>query len=155
MLIRRFINSDAKQVADMIALTLRTINIKDYTYDYIENLVAKITPIYLIDKANHTHMYVVTIDDKIVGCGAIGPYYDKTDESCLFTIFVSPHCQGLGIGKKIIDTLEGDEYFIRAKRIEVPASITAHKFYLKLGYGYKNDNKTLASDDLIYMEKFR
>lgn len=139
----------------MIALTLRTTNIKDYTYEYIENLVAKITPIYLIDKASHTHMYVVTIGDKIVGCGAIGPYYDKTDESCLFTIFVLPDYQGQGIGKKIIDTLESDEYFIRAKRIEVPASITAQKFYLKQGYGYKNSYNPLDNDSLVYMEKFR
>ncbi|MCH5163694.1 MAG: GNAT family N-acetyltransferase [Clostridiales bacterium] len=155
MTIRRFINSNAKSLSDMIAYTLRTTNIKDYSIEYIENLIAKITPMYLIDKADHTHMYVAAIDDKIVGCGAIGPYYDNADESCLFTIFVSPDYQGHGIGKRIIDTLESDEYFVRAKRIEVPASITAYKFYLKLGYGYKNNNKSLDDDKLIHMEKFR
>ena len=35
------------------------------------------------------------------------------------------------IGRKIIETLEKDEYFLRAKRIEVPASITAVPFYKK------------------------
>ena len=33
------------------------------------------------------------------------------------------------IGRKIIETLEKDEFYLRAKRIEVPASITACEFY--------------------------
>ena len=44
----------------------------------------------------------------------------------------------MGIGRKIIETLEQDEYFLRAKRIEVPASITAFNFYRKFGYDFKN-----------------
>lgn len=33
---------------------------------------------------------------------------------------------------KIMETLEQDDYFFRAKRIEIPASITAVKFYKSL-----------------------
>ena len=32
--------------------------------------------------------------------------------------------QGKGIGRKIIETLEDDEYFTRSNRIEIPSSIT-------------------------------
>lgn len=38
----------------------------------------------------------------IIGCGAIGSYWGKKDESSLFTIFVLPEYQGKGIGRKII-----------------------------------------------------
>lgn len=69
----------------------------------------------------------------IIACGAIGSYWGKEDESSLFNIFVLPEYQGKGIGRKIIETLEQDELFLRAKRVEIPASITACEFYKKWG----------------------
>lgn len=70
--------------------------------------------------------------------GSLGPYWGKEDESILFTIFVLPEYQGRGVGRAVIDTLEKDEFFLRAKRIEIPASITGVPFCLKMGYNYKN-----------------
>lgn len=35
-----------------------------------------------------THFYLFCDVGKIVACGAIGSYWNKTDESSLFTIFV-------------------------------------------------------------------
>ncbi len=102
-----------------------------------------------------THFFVVCEAEKNIGCGAIGPFWGKEDESCLFTIFVLPEYQGKGIGRKIIDVLEHDEYFLRAKRIEIPASITAVPFYLKMGYTYKNGVTEPDEEQLIRMEKFR
>ena len=93
--------------------------------------------------------------DRIVGCGAIGPYWGKEDESSLFNIFVLPEHQGKGVGRKIIETLEVDEYALRAKRIEIPASITACDFYRKLGYDYKNGIDTVDDEQLYRLEKFR
>lgn len=37
--VRRFQTSDADEVSALIIKTLRTINIKDYSAEYIENLV--------------------------------------------------------------------------------------------------------------------
>jgi len=51
--------------------------------------------------------------------------------------------------------LEKDEYFLRAKRIEVPASITAVPFYKKMGYDYKNGVAEPDEEGLVRMEKFR
>ena len=90
----------------------------------------------------------------IVGCGAIGPYWGKEDESSLFTIFVLPEYQGQGIGRKIIETLEQDEFFLRAKRVEIPASITACEFYRKMGYDYKNGIAVVDEEGLYRLEKF-
>ena len=45
---------------------------------------------------------------------------------------------GHGVGSAIINTLEQDEYFLRAERIEIPSSVTAVKFYQKMGYAFKN-----------------
>ena len=155
MEIRRFQESDAEAVSALLAVTLRTTNIKDYSPEYIENQIKKHQPQNILERASWTHFYVVCDNEKIVGSGAIGPYWGKTDESCLFTIFVLPEYQGKGIGRKILQTLEQDEYFLRAKRVEIPASITATPFYRKMGYNYKNGITTPDSGGLLHLEKFR
>ena len=94
-------------------------------------------------------------DEKIIGCGGIGPYWGSETESALFNIFVLPEFQGKGVGRKLIETLEADEYALRAKRIEIAASITARDFYLKLGYTFKTGNDALDDEQLYRLEKFR
>lgn len=155
MEIRRFRNEDAPAVADVIAYTLRTTNIKDYSEEYIENDISFLTAEKLVERASWTHMYVVCDGERIIGCGAIGAYWGKEDESSLFTIFVHPDYQGRGIGRKIIEAIEQDEYFLRAKRIEVPASKTAVEFYRKMGYDFKGGIKEPNDEQLFPLEKFR
>ena len=58
-----------------------------------------------------------------------------------------------GRGRKIIETLENDEYGLRADRIEIPASITGVPFYLKMGYQFKNGISEPDEEHLIRMEK--
>ncbi len=155
MEIRTLREKDAEEVSALIAATLRTTNSKDYSAEYIENEVKALQPQNILERAGWTHFYVFCEDGKIVGCGAIGPFWGKTDESSLFTIFVLPEYQGQGIGRKIIETLEEDEYFLRAKRIEIPASITAVPFYRKMGYDYKCGVTTPDAEGLLRLEKFR
>ena len=154
MEIRRFKDKDAEAVSALIVTTLRTTNIKNYSSEDIENDVNVFQPQNILERASWTHFYVACDNDKIVGCGAIGPYWGKEDESSLFNIFVLPEYQCRGIGRKIIQTLEKDEYFLRAKRIEIPASITATQFYIKMGYNYKNGIDTPDDEGLLRLEKF-
>ncbi len=153
--VRKFVNSDADEVSALIIRTLRTTNIKDYSEEFIENDVKNFTPEGVLGRASWTHFYVICDGDTIVGCGAIGPYWGKEDESSLFNIFVLPEYQGKGVGRKIIETLELDEFFLRAKRVEIPASITACDFYRKLGYTYKNGVDVVDEEQLFRLEKFR
>ncbi|MBE5781253.1 MAG: GNAT family N-acetyltransferase [Clostridiales bacterium] len=153
--IRRFQHSDAEEVSALIIKTLRTTNSKDYPPEHIENDVKAFTPKAVIARAEWTHFYVVCHESTIVGCGAIGPYWGKEDESCLFNIFVLPEYQNRGIGRKIMEALEQDAYFFRAGRIEIPASITACGFYQKMGYTYKNGIAVVDEEGLYRLEKFR
>ncbi len=155
MEIRKFRTKDAEEVSAMIAYTLRTVNNNDYFDEYIENWVEKSQAKNILERAAWTHFYVACDDEKIIGCGAIGPYWDKADESSLFTIFVSPEYQGKGLGKKMIETLEQDVFSLRAKRIEIPSSVTAAPFYIKMGYRYKNGITQPDDEGLLRLEKFR
>lgn len=155
MEIRLFKIEDAIETAQVIAETLRVSNSQDYSSEYIEANIASHPAEVLIARANEGHMYVVCDNSRIVGCGAIAGYWGSLTESILLTIFVLPDYQGKGIGRRIIETLEQDEYFLRAKRVEIPASITAVEFYKKMGYDYKNGIAEIDDEQVYRLEKFR
>ena len=155
MEIRRFKDEDAKAVSEVIRTTIRISNTKDYPVELMDELIVSETPEAVLGRASWTHFYVACDEGKIIGCGAIGPYWGKEDESSLFTIFVLPEYQGKGVGRLIVETLEKDEFFLRAKRIEIPASITGVPFYLKMGYHYKNGITTPDEEHQIRLEKIR
>ena len=155
MNIRLFEQNDAIAVSELIRKTIRISNVKDYPLELMEALIDSETPQHVIERASWTHFYVAEEQEELIGCGAIGPYWGKEDESSLFTIFVLPEYQGKGVGRAIIDTLENDAYFLRAKRIEIPASITGVPFYLKMGYHFKNGISEPDEEHLIRMEKNR
>ena len=154
---RRFKEQDAKEVSELVRRTLRETNIKDYSEEYIENDIAKIDENFFIERSKWTNCYVFSDEntENIIGVGSIGSYWGSETESSLFTIFVSPDYQGKGIGKQIMEKLESDEYFLRAKRIEIPASITALSFYQKLGYDFKDGVDQVDEEGLYRLEKFR
>ncbi|GAA6490901.1 GNAT family N-acetyltransferase [Candidatus Bariatricus faecipullorum] len=155
MQIRRFEPEDAREVSALIIKTLRETSIRDYSREYIEDLVTRMGPEDILKKAQETHYYVFCDEGRIAGCGAIGPYEGKTEESVLSSVFVLPEYQGTGLGRQIMQTLEEDAYFLRAERIEIPASITAVNFYRKLGYDFKNGDSTLGEGELYRLEKWK
>ena len=155
MEIRRFRPEDAQETALLVQTTLRISNSRDYPPEYIEYNIASHSPKVLLQRADEGHMYVVCDGSRIIGCGAIAPYWGSKTESILLTIFVLPEYQGKGVGRLIIETLEQDEYFLRADRIEIPASITGVEFYKKMGYGYKNGAAELEDGVMYRLEKFR
>ena len=155
MIIRRFEEKDAGAVSGLIAETLRKTNRKDYSEEYLEDIIRHLQPDDILALAGWQHFYVAEEDACVIGCGAIGPYWGKMDESSLFTDFVHPDHQGRGIGRRIMETLERDAYFLRAKRVEIPASVTAAPFYLKMGYTFKNGVTVPDEEQLLRMEKHR
>ncbi len=155
MIIRRFEEKDAGAVSGLIAETLRKTNRKDYSEEYLEDIIRHLQPDDILARAGWQHFYVAEEDACVIGCGAIGPYWGKMDESSLFTVFVHPDHQGRGIGRRIMETLERDVYFLRAKRVEIPASVTAAPFYLKMGYTFKNGVTVPDEEQLLRMEKHR
>lgn len=155
MEIRGFQPEDAVETARMIAKTLQISNGKDYTEEYLAGIIASYSADDLLKKAEEGHMYVACEGARIVGCGAIAPYMGKADESILLTFFVLPEYQGRGVGRLVMRAVERDEYFLRAKRVELHASITAVEFYRKMGYEYK-DGVTKLDENLLYrLEKYR
>ena len=153
--VRRFKEEDAEEVKNLIVKNFLEVNSKDYGIAAMEEL-AKIYDVErVLDIASYAHMYVFEWHEKIVGTGAISSFWGSETESILLTIFVLPEFHGKGIGRKIINTLEQDEFYVRANRIEIPASITATEFYRKYGYDYKNGIKEMDEEQHYRLEKFK
>lgn len=153
--VRRFVETDANDVANLVVRNFKEVNIKDYGKEAIDELLKTHDVNWVLFVASYAHMYVFCHQDKIVATGSISSYWSSPTESILLTIFVLPEYHGMGIGRKIISTLEKDELFKRASRIEIPASITAVEFYRKFGYDFKNGKKELDEESLYRLEKFR
>ncbi|MCR5694394.1 MAG: GNAT family N-acetyltransferase [Clostridia bacterium] len=153
--IRRFKAGDAEQVSGLVKRTLRESNGRDYSKAYLERLEAGMGPESMIKRAENLHFYVAEAGERIVGCGGVGPYWDSKDEVWFSTVFVLPEFQGKGVGKLIVKTLENDGLSLHAKRIEIPASITARNFYIGLGYVSKDGAEKPDAEGLFRLEKRR
>ena len=151
MQIRRIEQKDAEAVSALISQTMQISNSRDYPPE----LLRGIPPEKVVERMSWTHFYVVEDEGEIIGCGAIGPYWGKADESSFFTIFVRPDRQRQGIGRRIVETLEADEFALRARRIEIPASITGLPFYQKMGYRFKPGHEKPDEELLYRLEKYR
>lgn len=151
--IRRFTPADADAVQEIIHRGLREINGKDYPSTRIEEYCEYFTVDKIRSQAETAHMYVAVSDDgRVAGTGTIASFWGSETESILLTIYVLPDLIGRGIGTAVIRALEKDEYFSRAKRIEIPSSITAVNFYRKMGYVFKGGGEP-DEEGLVRMEK--
>ena len=127
---------------------------KYYPERSIEYILTKQVNVEALTRRMNTgHFYIVAEQDRIIGCGCVKKSKTNENDCLFFTIFVAPDCQGKGIGKKIIETLENDEYTKNAKRVEISASLNAVPFYKRCGYNHKNGQLTY-DDGMLYLEKF-
>ena len=146
---------DVEEIVRLIHRNFKEVNVKDYGERAVDILSATHDVNWFKGVAEHAHVYVFWNENNIVGVGSISSFWGSLTESILLTIFVLPEIHRQGIGSYIIDTLESDELFLRAERIEIPASITAVEFYRKKGYEYKNGIKELDDEQHYRLEKFR
>lgn len=153
--VRRFKEEDAQEVRNLIVRNFLEVNSKDYGISAMEKLAKAYNAEKVLNVASYAHMYVFEFDGKIIGTGSISSFWGSETESILLSIFVLPEFHGKGVGRKIINTLETDEFYVRASRIEIPASITATEFYRKVGYDYKNGVKELDNEHHYRLEKFK
>nr|WP_325196400.1 GNAT family N-acetyltransferase [uncultured Oscillibacter sp.] len=151
--LRRFRNGDEFAVSDVICTTLAISNRKDYSPEFIEKSIKSHSPEVIAEKAEEAHFYVAMDRETIIGCGGITGFWGSTEESYLTSIFVLPDYQGKGVGRKIVETLEADEYFLRAWRTEVGSSLTAVSFYQKMGYVFKNRITDAGKYGVVRLEK--
>lgn len=123
---------------DIIQRCVLEINFVDYTLTQIQELLNGFTAEWLEDIINTRHYYEIWYGGTIVACGGVSRDYNQEKQSYLTAIFVNPDYHGKGIGRKLIQFLERDEWCLDSNLIEIPSSKSSHEFYYKCGYSYRN-----------------
>ena len=126
MIIRKYVSTDCKQVADLFYETVHSVNAKDYTIEQLDAWADGSLDLEKWDKSFIENYTLVAVEDNcIVGFGDI----DRT--GYLDMLFVHKDFQGQGIASAICERLEAS---ITTDKIATHASITAKPFFEKRGY---------------------
>lgn len=126
MLLREYILSDCKQLAELFYQTVHAVNAKDYTKEQLDVWATGNVDLKEWDKSFSEHYTMVAIEDEIiVGFGDI----DKS--GYLDRLYVHKDYQGNGIASALCDKLEQS---VIDNKIVTHASITAKPFFEQRGY---------------------
>lgn len=125
MEIRRYEQSDCKEIAELFYNTVHTVNAKDYTKEQLDVWATGKVDLEKWNQSFQEHFTVVAVDhNMIVGFGDI----DKT--GYLDRLFVHTDHQRKGVAAMICDQLEQ----MVQGNIITHASITAKPFFEKRGF---------------------
>lgn len=148
-------NNYAEQISKIITTNLLEINSKDYGIDFVKKHAEEFTASKVKENfSKRTKTFVALENDIVVGTAGLDKsWYNDDGEYWILSVFVDIQHHKKGIGKMLIYQIEDYAKKINAKKLVIPASITACEFYSKLGYKYKDGLKKLNSDKMYIMEK--
>lgn len=154
-IIRPIAAGEAAPLSKLIRRVMLEVNVRDYPYDYLAEYARRYGPAQVEAlTAEGGTTYVVPFGDVLVGCGSVVPDPEHPGRAVIRAVYVSPDHQGEGMGRAIVETLEADPVFLGAERVLVSASLTAHRFYERLGYRYVGGTPVCEDHDHYWMEKF-
>ena len=122
----------AEGISAVILDSLRTTNAKDYASDIIESIARNFSPLRVEALLGKRDVIVALLGGRVIGTAGL-------DGDVVRTVFVAPDAQRRGVGRSLMQELE---HRARAKgitKLSVPSSITAERFYSKLGFAPVRD----------------
>ena len=152
--IKEYNETYVEQISTIVIRNLLEINVKDYGIEKVQEMAKDFTVEKLKNTLkNRKKVFVAIKDNEVVGTAGIDVSWYNPDEYYVLTVFVKPENHGEGIGRLLIKTIENYAIHSNFKKLIIPASITAHEFYYKLGYRYKDNRKVLNEENMYLMEK--
>lgn len=146
ILIRKFKKEDARKVSNLIRKALLEVNSKDYPQSAIQYLYTEYSSKGLIDASKKRAIYLATENRKLLGTVGI-------ENNRVFNLFVNPNFHGIGIGARLMGYVEKIVKDKGYDFVELPSSITAEKFYKKLGYKEIERKRDKNVGEIIIMRK--
>jgi putative acetyltransferase len=141
MIIRKYVPTDCKAIAELFYDTVHCVNAKDYTREQLNAWATGSIDSEKWDASFQAHSAVVAIeDDIIVGFG------DMDSSGYLDRLYVHKNYQKKGIASAICDELEQSA---NAENFSTHASITAKPFFEKRGYSVVKKQKVERSGILL------
>lgn len=152
--IKEYNETYVEQILTIVIRNLLEVNVKDYGVEKVQEMAKDFTVEKLKDALkNRKKVFVAIKDNEVVGTAGIDVSWYNPDEYWILTVFVKPENHGEGIGRLLIKAIEDYAIHSNFRKLIIPASITAHEFYYKLGYRYKDNQKVLNEENMYLMEK--
>ncbi len=124
--VRRYMEGDAKSIAELFYNTIHTVNAKDYTKEQLDVWA----PYSSVDdysgwkeKLEKIKPYVAVIDNQIVGFAEFEP------NGHIDCFYVHHEYQGHGIGSALMNSIDEEARTKAISRIYAEVSITAKPFF--------------------------
>ncbi|MGG1554370.1 GNAT family N-acetyltransferase [Paenibacillus ferrarius] len=132
MEIRKFQDSDIRQIVRLFYETVHSVNKKDYTQEQIEAWASREDEEQRLESwkcsMSSNLTFVALIDGIIVG------FSDMTQEGYLDRLFVHKDYQRQGIASSLVRALESEASRLGITQLNTQASITAKSFFEHHGY---------------------
>ena len=152
--IKEYNETYVEQISTIVIRNLLEVNVKDYSVEKVQEMAKDFAVEKLKDTLkNRKKVFVAIKNNEVVGTAGIDVSWYNPDEYYILTVFVKPENHGEGIGRLLIKAIEDYAIHSNFKKLIIPASITAHEFYYKLGYRYKDNQKVLNEENMYLMEK--
>lgn len=153
--IKEYETKYVEQISNIIIRNLLEINSKDYGIEKVRKMAKDFSS----DKLDKTlsarkKVYIAVENNQVIGTAGIDKSWYVDDEFWILTVFVNPENHGQNIGRTLIQKIEEYAKQLQIRKLVIPASITAHEFYYKLGYRYKDGRKELNEENMYIMEKY-
>ena len=152
MRIRKATSKDAEEMCKVVRAAIKEVNSKDYTPRQIKAWLSHNTTKGYRESMKKGRRWFVAVErGKIAGVARA----DSENET-IKALYVNPRMHGKGIGKKLYLKMEK---FLRAqgvKKLVVESTITAQKFYKKMGMkktGKRNVKMSGVKIPVVVMEK--
>jgi GNAT superfamily N-acetyltransferase len=143
--IRSAREDEAGEISAVILRALRETNAKDYASDVIARVEQSFGPDAVRQLIGKRIVFVAMIGDRLVGTASL-------DGGVVRTVFVAPDVQGRGIGKSLMTEIERTARERGIVRLAVPSSVTAERFYARLGFKAVRDSHH-GDERTIIMER--
>tara|TARA_S200002703_G_scaffold149832_1_gene147722 strand:- start:88 stop:564 length:477 start_codon:yes stop_codon:yes gene_type:complete len=125
--IRPAAEADAEAASNVVAVTVRESNARDYSRDIVEMVVADSAPERMQAMIRDGDFFIAEGNGEIMGVAGL-------IEGTLRRCFVLPAVQGKGIGRELLSAIERTAFRKGLSVLRVNSSLTATGFYERLGF---------------------
>jgi predicted N-acetyltransferase YhbS len=142
--IRAARKDDAASISQVIITTLRETNAKDYPATVIAQVEKSFSSVAVQALMEQRNVLVALLDEELVGTASL-------DGTVVRSVFVAPTYQSKGIGRQLMAAIVKAAMDAGIPLLTVPSSVTAERFYSRLGFksvrdSYHGEERTIIME---------